>query len=197
MTGERLGRIVISENLSLDGVIQDPTGEEGSEVGGWFGRIRDSDRHAWAQVQLDEALGSAALLLGRRTYQFFAARWPSRSGEWADRLNSMPKYVMSATLEDPGWTNTAILSGDVVDEVSKLAQAVAGNIVVYGSGQLVRTLLEHDLADELRLMIFPFVLGGGERLFEQTHAGKPLCLVDTRSVGQGLALLTYQLARNP
>jgi dihydrofolate reductase len=188
-----MGRIVSSENLSLDGVIQDPTGEEGSKVGGWFGRIGDKDRQGWAQVELDEALGSAALLMGRRTYQFFAARWPSRTGEWADRLNNMPKYVVSTTLEYPGWNNTTILTGDAVDEVSKLKQALGGDIVVHGSGRLVRTLLEHDLVDELRLMIFPFLLGAGERLFEQISTRKPLRLIDTRTVGDGLALLTYQL----
>jgi dihydrofolate reductase len=191
-----MGRIVISENVSLDGVIQDPTGEEGFRLGGWFAQIGDKDREAWARVELDEALGAEALLLGRRSYEWFAARWASRSGEWADRLNSLPKYVVSATLEDPDWTNSTVLKGDVVNEVSTLKQRVNGDIVVYASGQLVHTLMEQDLADELRLMIYPFVLGAGERLFDQTSDKKPMRLVDTRTVGDGLAFLTYQPVRD-
>jgi dihydrofolate reductase len=190
-----MGRIVISENVSLDGVIQDPTGEEGFRLGGWFAQIGDKDRQAWARVELDEALGAEALLLGRRSYEFFAAQWPSRTGEWADRLNSLPKYIVSATLEDPDWTNSTVLKGDVVNEVSKLKQELDGDIVVYASGQLVHTLMEHDLVDELRLMIYPFVLGAGERLFGATSEKKPMRLVDTRTVGHGLAFLTYQPVR--
>ncbi len=191
-----MGKIVISENVSLDGVIQDPTGEEGFRLGGWFGQIGDKDREAWAQVELDEALGAEALLLGRRSYEWFAARWASRSGEWADRLNSLPKYVVSSTLEDPDWNNSTVLKGDVVHEVSKLKQRVNGDIVVYASGQLVHTLIEHDLVDELRLMIYPFVLGAGERLFGETSDRKPMRLADTRTVGDGLAFLTYQPVRD-
>jgi dihydrofolate reductase len=191
-----MGKIVISENVSLDGVIQDPTGEEGFRLGGWFGQIGDKDREAWAQVELDEALGTEALLLGRRSYEWFAARWASRSGEWADRLNSLPKYVVSSTLEDPDWNNSTVLKGDVVNEVSKLKQRVNGDIVVYASGQLVHTLIGHDLADELRLMIYPFVVGAGERLFGETSDTKPMHLVDTRTVGDGLAFLTYQPVRD-
>jgi dihydrofolate reductase len=190
-----MGKIVISENVSLDGVTQDPTGEEGFRLGGWFARIADQDREAWAQVELDEALSAEALLLGRRSYQFFAARWPSRTGQWADRLNSLPKYVVSSTLDDPEWNNSTILSGDVVNEVSNLKQRLDGNIVVYASGRLVPTLMAHDLVDELRLMIYPFVLGAGERLFGQTSDPKPLRLIDTRTVGDSLALLTYQPIR--
>jgi dihydrofolate reductase len=191
-----MGKIVISENVSLDGVIQDPTGEEGFRLGGWFAQIGDKDREAWAQVELDEALGAEALLLGRRSYEFFAARWASRSGEWADRLNSLPKYVVSSTLEDPDWNNSTVLTGDVVNEVSKLKQRVNGDIVVYASGQLAHTLIEHDLVDELRLMIYPFVLGAGERLFGETSDKKPMRLVNTRTVGDGLAFLTYQPVRD-
>ena len=191
-----MGKIVISENVSLDGVIQDPTGEEGFRLGGWFGQIGDKDREAWAKVELDEALGTEALLLGRRSYEYFVARWASRSGEWADRLNGLPKYVVSSTLEDPDWNNSTVLKGDVVNEVSKLKQEVSGDIVVYASGQLVHTLLEHDLVDELRLMIYPFVLGAGERLFGETSDKKPMRLVDTRTVGDGLAFLTYQPVRD-
>ncbi len=191
-----MGRIVISENVSLDGVVQDPTGEEGFEFGGWFGRTLDKDRQAWAQITLDEAVGAEALLLGRRSYEWFAARWPSRSGEWADTLNRMPKYVVSSTLEDPAWNNSTVLKGDVVKQVSMLKQRVDGDIVVYASGQLVHTLIEHDLVDELRLMIYPFVLGAGKRLFGETSYKKQMRLVDTRTVGGGLAFLTYQPVRD-
>ena len=169
-----MGKIVISENVSLDGVVQDPTGEEGYRFGGWFNQIGDKDREAWAKVGFDEALGAEAFLLGRRTDEWLATRWLPRSGEWADRLNSMPKYVVSSTLEEPKWTNSTVLKGDVVDEVSKLKQELAGEIVVAGSIQLARSLMEHDLADELRLFIYPVVLGTGERLFGEASARKPM-----------------------
>jgi dihydrofolate reductase len=191
-----MGKIVISENVSLDGVIQDPTGEEGFKRGGWFSQMADKDREAWAQIELDEALGSEALLMGRRSYEWFASRWVTRTGQWADRLRSLPKYVISATLKDPVWSNTTILKGDVTDEVAKLKQRIAGDIVVNASGQLVRTLIEHDLADELRLMIYPFMLGDGERMFTETSNSVPLRLVDSRRVGESLAFLTYQLVRD-
>lgn len=190
-----MGKIIISENVSLDGVIQDPTGEEGFRLGGWLAHIGDEDRQAWAQIELNEALAAEALLLGRRSYEFFAARWASRSGEWADRLNSLPKYVVSSTLEDPAWNNSTVLTGDVVNEVAKLKQQVNGDIVVYASGQLVHTLMEHDLVDELRLMIYPFVLGAGARLFGETGDQKPLHLISTRTVGDCLAFLTYETVR--
>ena len=189
-----MGKMVISENVSLDGVFQHPAGEK--DFSWWFGQIGDKDREAWAQVELNEALGTEALLLGRRTYEFLAARYPSRGGEWADRLNSLPKYIVSSTLEDPGWNNSTVLKGDVVNEVSKLKQTVDGDIVVYASGQLVHTLIEHDLVDELRLMIYPFVLGAGERLFGETSDKKPMRLVKTRTVGDGLAFLTYEPVRD-
>ena len=190
-----MGKIVISENVSLDGVVQDPTGDEGFRHGGWFGQIGDKDREEWAKVEFDEALRTEALLLGRRSDEWFAARWASRSGEWADRLNSLPKYVVSSTLEDPDWNNSTVLNGEVVKEVSKLKQEQDGEIVVYASGQLARTLIEHDLVDELRLMVYPVVLGAGERLFGETSDKKSMRLLDTRSVGDGLAYLTYQLVR--
>ena len=189
-----MGKIIVSENVSLDGVVQDPTGEEGFRLGGWF-RIGDRDREAWAKVLLDEALGTKALLLGRRSDEWFAERWSSRSGEWADRLNSLPKYVVSSTLEDPDWNNSRVLKGDVVTEVSKLKQELDGEIVVPASYQLGRTLIEHDLVDELRLVVFPVVLGAGERFFGETSARKPLRLVETRTIGDGLAFLTYQPVR--
>ena len=190
-----MGRIVISENVSLDGVVQDPTGEEGFRLGGWFGQVGDRDRAEWATVELEEALGATALLLGRRSDEWFGSRWSSRRGEWADRLNSLPKYVVSSTLEHPRWANSTVLRGDMVREVSKLKQEIDGEIVVYASIQLVHTLMEHDLVDELRLMIYPVVLGAGERLFGETGVRKPLRLAHARTVGDSLAFLTYDLVR--
>jgi dihydrofolate reductase len=190
-----MGKIIISENVTLDGVIQDPTGDEGFRHGGWVGRIGDRGREEAARVVLDEALGTEAMLLGRRSYEFLAARWPSRTGALADRLNSKPKYVVSSTLQDPDWNNTTVLNGDMVNAVSKLKQEVAGDILVAASVQLVHTLIEHDLIDELRLMIYPVVLGAGERLFGETSDKKPLRLVETRTVDDDLALLTYQPVR--
>ena len=191
-----MGKLIISENISLDGVIQDPTGEEGCSRGGWFSLIGDRDREAWARLELDEALGSEALLLGRRSDEWFAARWASRTGQWADRLNSMPKYVVSSTLEDPRWNNSTVLKGGVVTEVSELKYKINGDIVVYGSGQLAHTLIEHDLADELRLTIYPFVLGAGQRLFGETSDTKPMRLTGTRTIGDSLAFLTYRPVPN-
>jgi dihydrofolate reductase len=191
-----MGKLIISENISLDGVIQDPTGEEGCSRGGWFSLIGDRDREAWARLELDEALGSEALLLGRRSDEWFATRWASRTGQWADRLNSMPKYVVSSTLEDPRWNNSTVLKGDVVTEVSELKHKINGDIVVYGSGQLAHTLIEHDLADELRLTIYPFVLGAGQRLFGETSDTKPMRLTGTRTIGDSLAFLTYRPVPN-
>ncbi len=187
-----MGTIVISENVSLDGVIEDPAGDEGFARGGWVGRVGDRGRDEAAKILLDEALGAEALLLGRHSYEFFAGRWPSRSGELADRLNSLPKYVVSATLEHPHWSNSTVLKGDVVDQVSELKQALGGEILVYSSFQLVRMLTEHDLVDELRLMVYPVVLGAGERLFGETSDKKPMRLLDVRTVGDDLALLTYE-----
>jgi len=187
-----MGRIVITENVSLDGVVQDPTGEEGFRHGGWFVQVADKDRDARAKVMLDEALGAEAFLLGRRSYEFLAARWPSRNGELADRLNSLPKYVVSSTLKDPDWNNSTVLNGDVVNQVSKLREELDGDIVVPASRQLVRSLMEHDLVDELRLMVHPVSLGAGERLFGETSDKKPMRLVNTETIGDGLAFLTYE-----
>ena len=190
-----MGKIIISENVSLDGVVQDPAGDEGFRHGGWVGRIGDRGRDEAARVALEEALGTEAMLLGRRSYEFLAARWPSRTGEFADRTNSKAKYVVSSTLHDPAWANTTVLRGEVVDEVSALKQQLAGDIVVAGSFQLVHTLLEHDLVDELRLMIYPVVLGAGARLFGETSDEKPLRLIGNTTVAGDLAYLTYQPAR--
>ena len=190
-----MGRIIISENVTVDGVVQDPAGDEGFRHGGWVGRIGDRGRDQAAKVALDEALGTEAMLLGRRSYEFLAARWPSRTGALADRLNSKAKYVVSSTLENPDWNNTTVLKGDVVNAVSKLKRNVAGDIVVAASIQLVHTLIEHDLFDELRLLVYPVVLGAGERLFGESGNKKGLRLVDTRTVDD-LAHLTYQPARD-
>ena len=190
-----MGKIVVSENVSLDGVSQDPTGDEGFTFGGWFDPATAVDNEAWAKVELEEALGAEALLLGGRTYEFFAGRWNSRTGEWADRLRSLPKYVVSSTIEDLPWVNSTIVTGDVVNAVSTLKHKVDGDVVVYGSGRLVKTLMEHDLVDELRLMTHPIVVGAGERLFGETSEKKPLRMVDIRTVGDGLVLLTYQPVR--
>ena len=190
-----LGKIVISENVSVDGVIQDPSGAEGFRLGGWVGRIGDRGRDETAKVVLEEALGAAALLQGRRTYEFLAARWPSRSGALADRLNTLPKYVVSSTLQDPAWNNTTVLRGDVVDEVSTLKQKIKGEIVVAGSFQLWHTLMEHDLVDELRLMIYPVVLGAGERLFGAISDVQAMRLIKTQTVDD-LAYLIYESVRN-
>ena len=186
-----MGKIVISENVTLDGVVQDPAGVEGFGRGGWIGRIGERGREGAAKVLLDEALGAEAQLFGRRTYEFLAARWPSRSGELADRLNDMPKYVVSSTLKDPDWNNSTVLAGDVMQEASKLKKELNGEIVVAGSIRLVRTLMENDLVDELRLMIYPVVLGAGERLFGETSDQRPVRLVETRTVDD-LAYLTYE-----
>jgi dihydrofolate reductase len=191
-----MGKIVISTNVSFDGVVQDPDGLEGWGLGGWFGQFGGKDLEEWAKVEFEEALGTEALLLGRRSDEWFATRWLGQSGAWADRLNGLPKYVVSSTLQEPRWSNSTILSGDVVSEVSKLKQELAGDIVVYASYQLGRTLIEHDLVDELRLFVYPVVLGAGERLFGQTSDKKPLRLVDTKTVGDGLVFVTYEFVRD-
>ncbi len=189
-----MGKIVVSNNVSLDGVIQDPAGDEGFGRGGWVGLIKN--RPELSKLALDEALGAQALLLGRRSYEWFAARWPSRSGELADRLNNMPKYVVSSTLEDPDWNNSTVLKGDVVDQVSKLKQELDGEIVVAASFRLVHTLMEHDLVEELRLKIFPVVLGDGKRLFGETSDKKAMRLVDTKTIDGDVAYLTYERIRD-
>jgi dihydrofolate reductase len=191
-----MGKIVISENVTLDGVVQDPTGEEGFRHGGWFLQVEDEDRQEWGKIEFQEALGAEALLLGRRSYQYFATGWSSRPGEWADRLRGLPKYVVSSTpLAGPSWSNSTVLAGDVVKDVSALKQELDGEIVVYGSRQLVRTLMDHDLVDELRLTVYPVVLGSGDRIFDDLTDSTPLRLVDATTIGTGLAFVTYEVAR--
>jgi dihydrofolate reductase len=191
-----MGKIIITTNMTLDGVIQDPDGQEGFGLGGWFNQFGGKDLEEWAKIEFEEALRAQALLLGRRSDEWFATRWVSKPGQFADRLNSLPKYVVSSTLQEPKWTNVTVLRGDVVDEVSKLKQQLDGEIVVYASYQLERTLIQHDLVDELRLFVFPVVLGTGERLFGETSDKKPLRLVGRRTVGDGLAFLTYEFVRD-
>jgi len=187
-----MGRIVVTEFLSLDGVVEAPGGGEDFRHGGWSFEISRGDEGD--KFKLDEALSSEALLLGRVTYEGFAAAWPSREGEFADKFNTMPKYVVSSTLEEPEWNNSTVLKGDVAEEVAKLRQEQDGDIVVHGSPRLVQTLVEHDLVDEFRLMVFPVVLGSGKRLFGETTDKKPLRLVDSKVVGDGVAILIYEPA---
>jgi len=189
-----MGKIVISTNVSLDGVAQDPDGKEGTGVGGWFDQFMTTDRAPWLAILTQEAMAAEALLLGRRSDEWFAERWLQRSSPFADRLNRMPKYVVSSTLDEPRWSNATVLTGDVVDQVTKLKQSVPGEILLYASYQLGQLLLEHDLVDELRLFVLPVVVGGGRRLFGGTSGRKPLQLVRTETVGEGLALLTYRVA---
>ena len=187
-----MGRIVVTEFVSLDGVMVDPGGSENFGQGGWSFKISRGDEGD--KFKLDETFASDALLLGRVTYEGFAEAWPSREGEFADKFNNMPKYVVSSTLDEPEWQNSTVLKGDVVEEVGKLKQEHDGDIVVHGSARLVQTLIEHDLVDELRLMVYPVVLGSGKRLFGDTSDGKPLRLVDSKVVGDGVAILIYKPA---
>jgi dihydrofolate reductase len=190
-----MGKLVISENVTLDGVVEDPSGAEGFERGDWVGRVGARGRTEAGQVLLDEALRAEAQLFGRRTYEFLAARWPARSGELADRLNEMPKYVVSSTLKEPGWNNTTVLAGDALQQVSMLKQRLDGEIVVAGSIRLARALLENELVDELRLMVYPVLLGAGRRLFDETKDQTPVRLVETRTVDD-LAYLVYEVLRD-
>ena len=188
-----MGRIVVTEFVSLDGVIEDPGGAEDFKYGGWSFEIDRGDEGN--QFKVDETMSSEALLLGRVTYEGFADAWPSREGDFADKFNTMPKYVVSSTLQNPEWNNSTVLKGDVADEVTKLKQELDGDIVVHGSATLVRTLLDRDLVDELRLMVYPVVLGTGKRLFGDTSDKKALQLVDSKVVGDGVAILVYGRAQ--
>jgi dihydrofolate reductase len=184
-----MGRIIVTEFVSLDGVMQAPGGEEFRHKN-WsfeFDRGKEGDK-----FKLDETLDAEALLLGRVTYEGFAASWPSRSGEFADKLNTMPKYVVSSTLKEPKWSNTTVLEGDPVKTVAKLKRDLRGNIYVHGSCRLAQTLIEHDLVDQINLMVFPVLLGTGKRLFGETTDKKKLRLADSKTVGDGIAILIYQ-----
>ena len=187
-----MGKIVVTEFVSLDGVVEDPGGSENFKYGGWTFEYDRGDEGN--KFKLDETMASDALLLGRVTYQGFADAWPSREGEFADKFNTMPKYVVSSTLENPEWTNSTVISGDLLAEVEKLKQQHTGDVVVHGSVQLVQSLLEQDLVDELRLMVFPVVLGAGKTLFGATSDKKPLELAESKTVGDGVVILTYRRA---
>jgi dihydrofolate reductase len=191
-----MGKIVITANMSLDGVVQDPDGQEGFSRGGWFGQYGGRDLDEWGKTEYAEAMGTAALLLGRRSEEWFGTRWSSRTGAFADRLNSLPKYVVAAARYEPVWANVTVLTGGVAEEVTKLKQQVDGDIVVYGSYQLGRTLIEDDLADELRLILFPVVVGAGKRLFGETAGSKPFRFASSRTIGSGLAFLSYEIVRD-
>ena len=184
-----MGKIVVTEFVSLDGVIEDPGGAEDFKYGGWSFEISRGDEGD--NFKLEEAFASEALLLGRVTYEGSAAAWPSREGEFADKFNTMPKYVVSSTLVEPEWNNSIVLNGDLAAEVAKLKQQHDGDIVVHGSARLVQSLIEHDLVDELRLMVYPVVLGSGRRLFGETSDKKTLRLADSKVVGDGVTILTY------
>jgi dihydrofolate reductase len=187
-----MGRIVVTEFVSIDGVMQDPGGDSNWKHAGWTFKIESGKEGA--DFKFNETRDSEALLLGRVTYQGFAKAWPSVEGEFGDMFNNMPKYVISSTLDKADWNNSTVLKGDVVKEVSKLRQKPGGDIVVHGSAQLVQTLLENDLVDELRLMVYPVVLGSGKRLFGETSDKKPMRLVDSKTLGDGVTLLTFQPA---
>jgi dihydrofolate reductase len=187
-----MGKIVVTEFVSLDGVMEDPGGSEDFKHGAWSFEISRGEEGD--KFKLDETMASDALLLGRVTYEGFAEAWPEREGEFADRFNSMPKYVVSSTLTDPEWNNSTVIGGDLAEEVTRLRDKHDGDIVVHGSAQLVQGLLEEDLVDQLNLMVFPVVLGAGKRVFGETSDKKPLSLKDSKTVGDGVAILVYERA---
>ncbi|MFE9424646.1 dihydrofolate reductase family protein [Kitasatospora sp. NPDC006697] len=187
-----MGTIVVFENVSLDLVTQDPTGDEGFSRTDWRAGLAPADRAAWDRLILQDALGAQALLLGRRSYEFFAARYPGRTGPLAERMNGLPKYVVSRTLADPGWHNSTVLHGDLPAAAARLKERTEGEIRVYASSRLVHTLIEHDLVDELRLAVFPLLMGAGTRLFDPAGSPKPLRLAGARTVGESLTHLVYR-----
>jgi len=199
-----MGKIVISSNVTLDGMVQDPDGEDGFERGGWFHQfVGAKDLQDWVARETEEALSAEALLMGRRSSEWFASRMLAREGAevrvspaWADRIKSMPKYIVSSTIDDPQWSNAAVLNGDAAKEISELKRKVDGEILVYASYRLVRTLIDQDLIDELRLVVFPVVAGGGLRLFDEISDTKALRLVNTRMLGDGLVFYTYEFEKN-
>lgn len=186
-----MGRIVVSTNVTLDGVIEDPTGQEGFAHGGWFEQMADTDRAAWAKIETEEALAASALLFGARSYEWFATRWADREGTWGDRLRALPKYVVSRHPVQTAWGEVAVLGGTPAGGVRSIKEAVDGDVVVYGSGRLLGTLFDHDLVDELRLMLFPTALGTGRRLFEETGSPQRLTLSRCERVSDDLVQLVY------
>lgn len=192
-----MARIVVTEFVSLDGVMQGPGpadwpgGEPDYPHSGWVLDYQDPEQAAF---KVDEIRAAEAQLLGRATYEAFADAWPARDGEFADKINAMPKYVASTTARELAWSNSTVLDGDIVDAVSKLRRRDGGDVLVAGSRTLVHTLMEHDLVDEYRLMVFPVVLGSGKRLFPDTPRKRPLRLVDTRAFPNGVVVQTYRPA---
>jgi dihydrofolate reductase len=189
-----MGRIVVTQFVSLDGVMEDPGGAEDFKYGGWTFEISRGDDGD--KFKLDETMGADALLLGRKTFEGFAAAWPSREGEFADKFNNMPKYVVSSTLKDPEWTNSTVIEGDLAGAVARIKEEHDGDVVVAGSAQLTQSLIEEDLVDELRLMVFPVVLGAGKRVFGETSDKKPLKLTSSKTVGDGVEILIYEPVRS-
>lgn len=190
-----MGKIIVSTNSSFDGVVQDPDGKDGFALGGWFDLAVGEDRAQWAGYFAQEALDAGALLLGRTSEEWFASRWLGRDGEWADKLNGMPKYVVSGTLEHAAWSNATVIGGDLAAEVAKIKNETAGDILVYGSFQLGHALFEQGLVDEIRVMLMPVVVGGGVRLFGTTGGMKPLRLIRNTTVGKGIVSLAYEVVR--
>lgn len=189
-----MGKIVISTNTSLDGVVQDPDGKDGFALGGWFDQAIGEERTEWMQTFAAEALSAEALLLGRKSDEWFASRWLGRTGDWADKLNGMPKYVVSRSLKQAAWSNATVLpSGDPAAEAARIKTEVPGEILVYGSFQLAHELLAHDLVDEIRVMVMPIVVGAGERLFGQASGLKPLRLLSARTLGNGIVFYDYEV----
>jgi dihydrofolate reductase len=188
-----MGKIIITTNMTLDGVVQDPDGKEGTAFGGWFRQYVGQDFDAWSEREIDEAMRAGALLLGRHSDAWFATRMPTAwSAEWAARITSLPKYVVSSTLDHAELSNATVLNGDVVKQVSELKRKLDGDILVYGSSQLVRTLIAQGLADELRLVVFPVVLGTGKRLFDEVGKTKPMRLISTEQPGDSLVFHSYE-----
>jgi len=191
-----MGKIVVSTNSSLDGVVQDPDGKEGWARGGWFDRSLGEDREIWAQRFFDEAMRTDALLLGRTSAAWFGTRWATRTGPWAERLNALPKYVVSTSRTAAPWSNATLVTGDLVANIARLKQEIRGEIAVYASYRLLHALMANDLVDEVRLVVFPVVVGAGLRLFGEDAGHNPLRLVEARALGHGLVSLTYTSARD-
>jgi dihydrofolate reductase len=191
-----MGKIVVSENVTVDGAVNDPTGEEGTPGGGWFSAAGAADREAFGQAALEEALAADAFLMGRRSYEFLASRWPARTGALANRLNRIPKYVVSATLAEPDWNNTTVIKGDPATQVAALKQQISGEIVVPASFGLVQTLFEHDLVDELRIMVYPVILGTGPPFFGRISDQVSLHLLANRTLGDHLTYTAYEVVRS-
>jgi dihydrofolate reductase len=191
-----MGKIIITTNTSLDGIVQDPDGQEGFRLGGWFNTYGGDDLAAWAKLETEEAMSADALLLGRRSDEWFAARWAARTGEWADKLNSLPKYVVSSTQATAKWSNATVITGDVVREVARLKRQINGELLIYASYQLAHTLIEHNLVDEFRLVVFPVVLGAGQRLFSATDDAKRLRLTSLSTIGEGLVFVAYRVVNS-